>query len=736
MSAAGQATDVSAPAVSWRERGRTVAFVGSLWIVSAVALTELATRVRDWVHADEIVYERLAISIARTHSLAPQIGRAAIHNYAQLYPLLIAPIFAHGLVPADLRSAESLNAWLMSSACIPAFLLARRVTGRSWAAYLVAVLAVCMPWILYTSMLLTEVVAYPAFLWTMLAFQRATAAPSRRNDLLAVLALALTYVARAELVVLVAVLPLAIVAHELGRGPGGLRRSVASHRALAAVYAAGALAAVALAALGRLSAVFALHGDYAASASLFPRGLPGSLVEHLATFSLVFGVLPFVAGVAWLLGRSIRRPTEREAHAFACVGVLAVAVVVLEAAHYDVSQVGYVLDRYYFYAVPLVVLAAVCAALDAVAPRWPLLVSAGLVACGFAFGALARTTWGDFGTVLPDSVAGSLYRPLVHAFGGLGGARAALVAFTVAGAAALVLGGRSRAAGRAGVLVVVLAAVALPLTSGYVVARLLGADDLSQRPITTTPAGDLTWVDEKVGSGASVSVVPYPLSSDWYITQREWRDYEFWNRSVERNLGQAGIFQFAGIHFPITPLAFDPQTGAASISPGVYVLEADAESRFRVAGNAIANVDGVELIAATMPWRTEWLSSGLYDDGWTRPGTAARVRVFALPGQHGSVGRTITFGLRPPDGVSSRSFALSSNLGTARGTAAGGSTTLQSIAVCVPSGGSADVSLTVAGSSAIPGDQAGPGTLDVARSGGLEVTQIGLADELGGPCSP
>src|SRR5205085_2241953 len=114
-----------------------------------------------------------------------------IESLSQLYPLLIAPVFARGYVPHDLFFAHLLNAWVMSSACIPAFLLARRVTGRFDAAVVAGVLAVCIPWIIYSSMLMTEVAAYPAFLWALLAMQRAVSAPSTRNDVVALAALAL-----------------------------------------------------------------------------------------------------------------------------------------------------------------------------------------------------------------------------------------------------------------------------------------------------------------------------------------------------------------------------------------------------------------------------------------------------------------------------------------------------------------------------------------------------------------
>src|SRR5581483_827884 len=151
------------------------------------------------------VYERLAISIARTHSPLPHVHGVLVRSLDQLYPLLIAPFFGSGLVPHDLTRAHFLNAWLMSSACIPVFLLSRRVTGSRSAAYLVAACSLLVPWFLYSPFLLTEVVAYPAFAWAMLAIERTTAAPSRGADALALLAIAVAFLARTEFLALVAI---------------------------------------------------------------------------------------------------------------------------------------------------------------------------------------------------------------------------------------------------------------------------------------------------------------------------------------------------------------------------------------------------------------------------------------------------------------------------------------------------------------------------------------------------
>src|SRR5579862_2181628 len=163
---------------------------------------------------DELTYERLAISIARTGSPLPHVHDVLVRSLDQLYPLLIAPFYTSGLVPHDLARAHFLNAWLMTSACIPVFLLARRVTGSRLAAYFVAALALLVPWFVYAPFLLTEVVAYPAFAWALLGIQRATASPSPRNDVLALLGIVLAFLARTQMLVLVVIFPLTLLAAE------------------------------------------------------------------------------------------------------------------------------------------------------------------------------------------------------------------------------------------------------------------------------------------------------------------------------------------------------------------------------------------------------------------------------------------------------------------------------------------------------------------------------------------
>src|SRR5213076_435026 len=190
--------------------------VAVLWLALAGCLAVATTRVVDWfVMTDELLYERLAISIAKTGSPLPRVHGVLISNINQLYPLLIAPFFSHGLVPSSLRDAHALNAFVMSSAAVPAFLLTWRLTRQRGLSYLVAALTICVPWIVLSSLLLTEVVAYPAFLWAVLALQYTLESRGRRADLIALLGIAVAVLARTQFAALLVVLPIALFIHEL-----------------------------------------------------------------------------------------------------------------------------------------------------------------------------------------------------------------------------------------------------------------------------------------------------------------------------------------------------------------------------------------------------------------------------------------------------------------------------------------------------------------------------------------
>jgi hypothetical protein len=359
-----------------------------------------------------------------------------------------------------------------------------------------------------------------------------------------------------------------------------------------------------------------------------------------------------------------------------------------------------------------------------------------VIALGFAFGALPFGTWGQFTTLDPDTPASGFYRPLVSMAHTLSAARVALVLATVWLAAMFVLGNKLLRRSHLTTVISCLLLIALPALTTYTFVRFFRVNGLSGRPITGKDNGSYDWVDKAVGASASVTMIPYPVSSSWFVSQRVWRDYEWWNTSInhDAHFPAPGIFEYTGIWFPKLYLRFNPQTGAANVSPTPYVLTADQETRFHLAGVARVTMPDVTLSAVREPWRAAWLSFGLYDDGWTRPGVPVRVRVFPFQGQRTAVLRDVTFQVHPPDPVATRPFEVRSNLAMEPLVATNQHSTIVTVHVCVPARGFTEVRLTTPDSSWIPGDQRDEPSSGVERRGGLYLSEIALADEIGPAC--
>jgi hypothetical protein len=710
----------------------------ALWLALGAGLAVITSRVVDWyVMTDELLYERLAINIAHFHSPLPRVHGELIANVNQLYPLLLAPVFRDSLVPEALHDAHVLNAFVMSSACVPAFLLARRVTQRRSLSYLAATLSVCIPWIALSSFLLTEVIAYPVFLWAMLALQRSAVLPRPRNDVLVLLALALAVLARTQFALLFVVLPFTLVLHHFAfskarsaplrirlRASG--RELVSAHRVLVGAYAALAAAAIALAGAGRLSSVLGTY-SVTAEGNLFPHGFARSLLEHLATVSLGVGVLPFVVGAAWLMTTLIGAPT-RELHAFASLATLTIAALLLEVTSYDLRfGAGRMHDRYLFYVVPLVLIGLAAALRERRWPRWSLFVPAGLIAVGFSLAPVR--SYEKFNVDSPVSVVNNR---LIDLGGSMHGAQLILGLGTIVMTvlflqASVLLRGHRLAALLVGITVLV-----LPAETGYAFTRLLTVDGTSGRPITHDQGVVFNWIDRTVGPRTKVTMVPYPmLYGDYWSNVAYWWDLEFWNASVQRAAVYQGALSWTNDTFPKTTLVFDPSTGSANVSPSRYAAESVAETRFRIAGKPVTEYRGVLLIETEQPWRTEWMTFGLYDDGWTVPRAVTRIRIFAAPDQTKPAVRYLTISARAPRDIGARIFHVSSNMTDWRGKAVEGGTSKQ-FPVCVPAHSFADVSLSTRGYTPIYGDPKSEETFaSYARSGGVMLTQISLADEMG-----
>jgi hypothetical protein len=710
----------------------------ALWLALAGGLAALTSQVADWyVMTDELLYERLAISIANLGSPLPHIHGELIGNVNQLYPLLLAPLFHDRLVPPALHDAHVLNAFVMSSACLPTFLLAHAVTGSKRLSYIVASLCVCIPWIPLSSMLMTEVVAYPAFAWAVLAVYCAAVSPRPQNDVVMVVALAVATLARTQFLVLFIVVPIAFFLHELAYTQSRSRLSrvrvagrklVEAHRPLAVAFAVLVIAVVVLLAVGRLSSALGTY-SVTAEGNVLPSGMGRSLLEHLAPLGLGLGILPFVLGVAWLFATFVR-PRAREEHAFAVIAIVTFAVLLIEVTSYDLRfGQGRLHDRYLFYVVPLVLISFAAALRAELRPRGSLLVSAGLLALAFSFVPVVR--YEKFNV---DSPVAVLNGALLDAGGSVNGARAFLGLALFVLILLFLLGAAFLRRTQFVFVVVLLGGVLIFAETALAFNRLLSVDGTSGRPITLEQGVVFDWIDRTVGPGTKVTMVPYPiLYGNYWENVAYWWNVEFWNASVQRAAVYEGAFTGTPETFPTTELTFDSTTGRGNVSPSPYAVQGIAETRFRLAGTELGEDRGVALIAADNPWRAEWLAFDLYRDGWTVPKVVARIRVFAAQGQTEPKMRFLTIAVRGPNDVPPRPFRIVSN--TSNWAAeAGEQPTSKQISLCVPARGFADVQIHAPRYSPIYGDPRSElSFVSYARSGGVLVTGIALADETG-PC--
>src|SRR3954454_11000343 len=140
----------------------------------AGALAEFyALRATHWaVMTDELQTAKLSTSIGERLSLVPRIHGVHYGALAQVYPLVLAPLFAVLAPQAAMTAAHGLNAFLLASAAVPTYLLARTVTRSRPAAVVAAALAAFTPWLVLASTLLTESASYPAFAWALYLVHR------------------------------------------------------------------------------------------------------------------------------------------------------------------------------------------------------------------------------------------------------------------------------------------------------------------------------------------------------------------------------------------------------------------------------------------------------------------------------------------------------------------------------------------------------------------------------------
>ena len=223
----GRTREGRAPAPRSSRKASLVAGVALLTLVvlATLAIAHFTTQAPTWyLMSDELLWEKLGLSIFESGSPLPHVRGVAADAYSGLYPLLTSIAYARDDMPDAFRAVHQINALLMASAAIPAYLLARDVLVSRLAALLAAALTIAVPWTALSVMVMSEPAAYPAFIWALLGMHRALARPSAVADALALAGIALALYSRTQFIVLAPAFVAAILIHEILQARGEYQR--------------------------------------------------------------------------------------------------------------------------------------------------------------------------------------------------------------------------------------------------------------------------------------------------------------------------------------------------------------------------------------------------------------------------------------------------------------------------------------------------------------------------------
>ena len=574
------------------------AWLGALYAVAVSVQLALALRVTSpWIMVDELVYSDMARSFAKTgHFLI----RGVHANYGFVYPLLLSPVYsAIGPMSDVYRWSQAVNALVICSAVLPAYLLARRVVRPS-AALIAAALAVALPSTVYAGTLMTENVFYPVFLWLALALVAALERPTRGRQLLLLAAVAVAFETRAQTVAIVAAVltaPLALAWIERGRP----QRLKAFAPLYGIVAAAAVIVVVSEVARGRSPA--AILGNYSVTSNGGYQLWPAIewIVLHLAELDLAVFVLPFAALIVLVANA---RHLDRRLRVYVAASTSLSVWLVLEVGLFASRYSQRIEERNLFYLMPLLVVAL----LAWIERGQPLPPRASVAAAGVAAalpGAIPFAHLFNI-TAQSDTIGLQPWWFLGNTWTGRHGVGVVAVVLALALGACFLWLPRRYAGVLPALVSVGFLLTWLPVELWTHSFPRLASSAYAQGSGKT----DKSWIDDAVGRNAKVGVV-FAGGNDLAVLENE-----FWNRSIDRVYGLGA--RLPG-DMPETQTSIDPGTGVLGGVTERYVL---APSSVQLVGTRIAADPAKQLVLyrVAQPARVTTRVAGLYP---TTPGVEA-----------------------------------------------------------------------------------------------------------------
>lgn len=669
--------------------------------IAALWIGHYSGRASDYVvMTDELQYVKLALGIWDNASLAPTIHGAPYGSYSQLYPLILAPLWGLLSVPDAFRTAHDLNALIFASAAIPAYLLVRGAAGPPVVALVTSALSVAIPWSVFAGVLMTEVVAYPAFLWGVLGIHRAVADPSARRELLAIAGIGLAFFARSQFIFLAPIFVLAALLHDVGFAPstavpgrrlaaiGGTLRTLPTRRP---VLTGAAVLGVLYASVG---GVKRLSGPYSAVADgdILPTGVWRLAISHFDYVAVAAGGLPAVLALAWVL-HSLVLPRKRAGHALAVVLLLCTGATALVAASFDLRFGGATTqDRYAFYLAPLLLVGTAVLLTERRRP------GVTLIAAIAAFWAMIKVVpFAPEEAVFYRSTASTFFRVITGQTTQLHGlpflqdiGPSTAVALVMAVAAVAVgIGLRFVRWEIVATATAVVVGVAIFAQTTYIYDKLyLGGGHVGATIPTGSDLRKRDWVDQALPDDAVAGILPRPEQGGGE-NDNYW-SLEFWNKTVDQQYAYRGVGGYTP--FPYGRFDADLETGRITMEqPGpqpVYLVQPRLDFTLHLRGerlgtNGVFNLIGV----GERPW-VDLIADGMENNDGLIGGEMS-MTIFG-PGAQDGLGRRLHISLTSPHADPSlgtaRRWAIRVNGRTFRGVAKAGTNSSATVPVCVPPG--------------------------------------------------
>jgi hypothetical protein len=551
-------------------------------------LVEAWTRKTPWVFTDELEWTQISRSIASTGHAA---RRGQPLFFKSLYAYVIAPFWWIHSTSTAYAAIKYANAVMMSLAAIPTYLLSRMLVSRR-AAVIVAVAAVAIPGMAYSTSIVPESLAYPYFALCSWLAVRALRSGRRLDIAIAFVFLIGGYfVHESEFTTL----PAAFVIAGSGlwfTGPRGhaMRRNWSRGDTSGFfVLLAGGLFLFNRVVLQHVHE-WQVTTQYDKN-RMIDLGLDGAL-----SLAVGLGILPVIGGLV-----SLRLPerrgdrTYRAYVAWTATIIAALAVYTADKAAYNSTLYGtYWEERPLIFLSPLLLLGTAMALQARRLDRWFLAGATALVGVMVLFKTV-QLGWPYYeapGSAIPGAL--SFYEGWTEH-----DVRIGLIVILVL-SVGLLLARRWRA------LVVLTVAIGFAWMLAGEITMTVGIDQAAHQFRANLPA-DLSWVDHAVHGGSVTFLGQGKTDLDGENLT------EFWNRSVKHVDSLDGFAPGPG---PTgTPTVLSPDGRLSELNHTQYVL---ADSGVVLAAHELAHPanTGLVLYEHKGPWHLVDTVQQLYSDGW------------------------------------------------------------------------------------------------------------------------